>query len=52
VQLLSSPVTRGDQEAVREERFKMVSGEIAHCAYMAELNMIYQMEVDGNMQIV
>jgi len=28
VRLLSSPVTRGDQEAVREERFKMVDGNM------------------------
>lgn len=37
---------------MREERFKMVSGEIVHCAHMAGLNMICQMEVDGKMQIV
>ena len=33
--LLNSPVTGGDQEVVREERFKMVSGGIVHCACMA-----------------
>ena len=28
-------MTDGDQEMVREERFKMVSGRIVNCAYMA-----------------
>lgn len=32
VRLLSSPVTQGDEEMVREEGFKMVSGGIFHCA--------------------
>lgn len=34
MRLLGSPVTQGDQEVVREERFKMVSSRIIHCAWI------------------
>lgn len=34
MRLLSSPVTHGDQEVTREERFKLVSGWGVHCAFI------------------
>ena len=35
VRLLSSPATHGDQGVSREESFKLVSGWIVHCAFIA-----------------
>ena len=37
MRLLDSPVIQGDQGVVREERFKVVSSRIIHCACMARI---------------